>query len=223
MYQQRVQQYLCPSAEPDPTLADLLSNNPSTRSWLKPCHAAGIPKFYRWLSERYPLINVSTASVAIPVIDNLYFDMNGIIHNCTHGNDPNRKPTETEMLLKIFDYLDKLVHLVQPQRLLFLAIDGGSHSCDTGHQAQLSCFMHCARPSNSQEGQDDVSNPTGRPRAGCAPRAKMNQQRARRFKSALERGLVRLPPHSCVNAWHQVLHRQAQASSPANRCLAQTR
>ena len=70
--------------------------------------------------------------------------MNGIIHNCTHGNNPDVRLTEDEMIVKIFSYLDKLFHIVKPQKLLFMAIDG------------------------------------------VAPRAKMNQQRARRFKSAKE-------------------------------------
>ena len=47
----------------------------------------GIPKFYRWLSERYPLINQDVRSeIEMPEVDNLYLDMNGIIHPCTHGN-----------------------------------------------------------------------------------------------------------------------------------------
>ena len=53
--------------------------------------------------------------------------MNGIIHNCTHGNDPTTKLTETEMILRIFNYLDKLVQIVKPQQLLFMAIDGGQY------------------------------------------------------------------------------------------------
>ena len=80
----------------------------------------------------------------VPVIDNFYLDMNGIVHNCTHGNDPDTKLTEEEMIRKIFMYLDKLFHIVKPQKLMFMAIDG------------------------------------------VAPRAKMNQQRARRFKTARE-------------------------------------
>ena len=71
--------------------------------------------------------------------------MNGIIHNCTHGNDPTTRLTEEQMVLRIFAYLDKLFSIVQPRKLLFMAIDG------------------------------------------VAPRAKMNQQRSRRFKAALER------------------------------------
>ena len=50
--------------------------------------------------------------------------MNGIIHNCTHGNDPNVKLTEEEMILKIFAYIEKLFQIIQPQKLLFAAIDG---------------------------------------------------------------------------------------------------
>ena len=60
----------------------------------------------------------------MPVVDNLYLDMNGIIHNCTHGNDPGRKITEQEMIIKVFGYLEKLFQIVQPQKLLFMAIDG---------------------------------------------------------------------------------------------------
>ena len=50
--------------------------------------------------------------------------MNGIIHNCSHGNDPTSKITETDMNLLIFQYLDKLFSIVQPQKLLFMAVDG---------------------------------------------------------------------------------------------------
>ncbi len=85
---------------------------------------AGIPKFYRWLSERYPLLNQPTDVGETPLVDNLYLDMNGIIHNCTHGNDPGTKLTEEEMVVKIFTYLDKLFQVVKPQKLLFMAIDG---------------------------------------------------------------------------------------------------
>ena len=112
---------------------------------------AGIPKFYRWLSERYPLVNQPIAETNVPVVDNLYLDMNGIIHNCTHGNDPGRKITEQEMIVKVFGYLEKLFQIVQPQKLLFMAIDGVSppaailipcsdltniHSC-------MHCFFMC--------------------------------------------------------------------------------
>ena len=41
----------------------------------------GVPKFYRWLSERYPQINqVLSGATILPEFDNFYLDMNGIIH-----------------------------------------------------------------------------------------------------------------------------------------------
>lgn len=59
-------------------------------------------------------------------IDNLYLDMNGIIHNCTHANDPGLRLTETEMVIRIFTYLDKLLHIMKPRKLVLLAIDGAA-------------------------------------------------------------------------------------------------
>ena len=102
---------------------------------------AGIPKFYRWLSERYPLINEPVGAAAVPVFDALYLDMNGIIHNCTHGNDPTTKLTETEMILRIFNYLDKLVQIVKPQQLLFMAIDGARARRASSSASELSSHV----------------------------------------------------------------------------------
>ena len=47
----------------------------------------GVPKFYRWLSERYPCLSEVVKEHQIPEFDNLYLDMNGIIHICSHPND----------------------------------------------------------------------------------------------------------------------------------------
>lgn len=106
----------------------------------------GVPKFFRWLSERYPAISMLIAESRIPEFDSLYLDMNGIIHNCTHkdSDSPTFRMTEEQMFIAIFNYIEHLFGKIKPKKLFFMAVDG------------------------------------------VAPRAKMNQQRARRFRTALD-------------------------------------
>ncbi|XP_071541169.1 5'-3' exoribonuclease 1 [Panulirus ornatus] len=106
----------------------------------------GVPKFNRWISERYPCLSEVVKEYQIPDFDNLYLDMNGIIHVCSHpnDNDPHFRITEEKMFKDIFHYIEVLFRLIQPREVFFMAVDG------------------------------------------VAPRAKMNQQRGRRFRSARE-------------------------------------
>lgn len=142
----------------------------------------GVPALFRWLAAKYP-------KIVVPVVDdtpsdfpsrslvsdntndiednaeekppdepfdlrspnpngieydNLYLDMNGIIHPCCHPEYRKPPETEAEMMQAIFAYTDHIFAMIRPRRLLYLAIDG------------------------------------------VAPRAKMNQQRARRFRAAQE-------------------------------------
>ena len=123
----------------------------------------GVPAFFRWLTLRYPKIVIEAREdlnigfdlnkiieinigddFKMPSIDNLYFDMNGIIHPCAHPEDREPPSSLEEMFNSIFDYCDKIIRIIKPKKLIYLAIDG------------------------------------------VAPRAKMNQQRRRRFRAAID-------------------------------------
>ena len=126
----------------------------------------GVPAFYRWLSEKYPkviqdvlearvhLANDS-GSIRLPFdstlpnpsgleCDNLYIDMNGIIHPCSHPEVGPQPKNTAEMYENVCRYVDRIFRSSRPRKVLYLAIDG------------------------------------------VAPRAKMNQQRSRRFRNAQE-------------------------------------
>ncbi|KAJ3341305.1 hypothetical protein HDU93_005275 [Gonapodya sp. JEL0774] len=105
-----------------------------------------IPEDQRQLENGYVLRFSLIQENRIPEFDNLYLDMNGIIHPCSHPNDGDAhfRITEQEIYQNIFDYVDNLFNTIKPRKLLFMAVDG------------------------------------------VAPRAKINQQRARRFQTARE-------------------------------------
>ncbi|KAH9814141.1 XRN 5'-3' exonuclease N-terminus-domain-containing protein [Melampsora americana] len=127
----------------------------------------GVPALFRWLSKKYPKI-VEQVIEDVPIrteveggyeespldmskrnpngveFDNLYLDMNGIVHPCTHPEGKKPPETEEEMMIEVFKYTERVVNMVRPRKLLMIAIDG------------------------------------------VAPRAKMNQQRSRRFRAAQE-------------------------------------
>lgn len=123
----------------------------------------GVPSFFRWLQKKYPLVvsNVleidgdddptqpNQNTIGTREFDNLYLDMNGLIHPCFHPADREQPKNTEEIYQNIRLYIQRIFNIIRPRKLLYLAVDG------------------------------------------VAPRAKMNQQRARRFRSAKDSAFSR--------------------------------
>ncbi|KAF0558401.1 5-3 exoribonuclease 1 [Gigaspora margarita] len=94
----------------------------------------GIQGFTKWIKDRYNIVSpIEKKNFDKIRVDNFYIEMNEIIHENLVTN------VEAEIFSAICDYVNELVLMVKPKKLIFIAVDG------------------------------------------VAPRAKMNEQRKRRF------------------------------------------
>ena len=56
--------------------------------------------------------------------DNVYVDMNGVIHPCCHNNGKSEHANEDEMFKAVGEEINYIVKMTRPKKLLYLAIDG---------------------------------------------------------------------------------------------------
>ena len=77
----------------------------------------GIPVFFKTLIEDYNHICFDQNKNIC--IDNLYFDLNCLIHPCCKG-----LTDESEMHKKILESIHKIIDIVDPNETVYIAIDG---------------------------------------------------------------------------------------------------
>lgn len=88
----------------------------------------GIPALFGFLSKKYRNIILSD----IPYVDNLYFDLNCLIHpQCylvikENPNWNNRIHLEKLMIKQIKKYMIELISYISPQKLIYISIDGSA-------------------------------------------------------------------------------------------------
>ena len=112
----------------------------------------GVPSLFAWLIKKYPNIIFKNNNLKC---DALFLDWNCGIHpSCKRvldkykGTRISKNKLEEEMIDEVINYLQFIIKISNPTKLLYIAIDG------------------------------------------VAPRAKMNQQRSRRFKSVKEKEII---------------------------------
>ena len=105
----------------------------------------GVPHLFKSIVEKYPKVVFFNNNVHL---DNFYFDLNCLIHPCCNRilnninlKDININNLELNMFHEICKYIEIIIDIAKPKKLIYVSIDGP------------------------------------------APRAKMNQQRTRRFKN----------------------------------------
>ena len=188
----------------------------------------GVPALFRWLTTKYPKLTERAVEerarevnhVVLPVdtskpnpngfeTDNLYLDMNGIIHPCTHPEDKVRTAASYALVVNA-DTADTAphanTHTLRARARIAGAGDGGG-DVYRDHEVHRPTLRHRAASSRPVHGHRCVSLVRGCGRLGVwltwqpwrircvrqpvgtdgvAPRAKMNQQRSRRFRAAQE-------------------------------------
>lgn len=77
----------------------------------------GIPVYFKTCIEDYN--NICISSDKKIKIDNLFFDLNCLIHPCCSG-----ETNETIMNEKIFNEIINIVNIINPKKLIYIAIDG---------------------------------------------------------------------------------------------------
>lgn len=126
----------------------------------------GIPRFFKLITEQFPNVSKQISfrqgfyGDGTPIVDNLYLDANGILHNCSRevyfgeidaakkrgykprlSRAPKKKilsPAEKELLTfqKIVQYMDQLLKFVKPEKLFYIAIDGPAPLAKQAQQRQ---------------------------------------------------------------------------------------
>ena len=84
----------------------------------------GVPGFYRWLCQRYPLIRRRLDDPSRPVFNNIFIDLNGIIYRAIAATNFKGPELTEDFLSEMYRYIDLLIQVIKPTDLIFIAVDG---------------------------------------------------------------------------------------------------
>lgn len=116
----------------------------------------GVPRFFQFIQKYFPdtINHVNLHHQVDFQVDNFYIDSNGLIHTAVRevffppkestyaprlakkSKLTKKKPCIKDVFNHVATTIDKLVHLVRPQHLLFVAIDGSAPMAKQSQQRQ---------------------------------------------------------------------------------------
>lgn len=113
----------------------------------------GVPGFFRWLVNRYPLTRQNMHDPSQPRFNNLYIDMNGILYKAAEITHIKENRLTPDFAAEMCRYLDMLVQFCRPTDTLFIAVDGCAPSAKnlqqrsrrfkSGHDMHPGSFDRC--------------------------------------------------------------------------------
>ena len=80
----------------------------------------GVPGFYRWICQRYPMIRRDFNDPTLPIVNNLYLDINGIIHHAASTSNLQGYDLTPDFLSELYRRIDNQVQLFKPTDLIFI-------------------------------------------------------------------------------------------------------
>jgi len=94
----------------------------------------GLPTFFRWIFERYPKC-VTDAVKPDPSenlnrmnpndeVDNLYIDVNDILHIAFHPEDAQTPSNFVECMESLTAQIEEMVRITRPRQMIYIAFDG---------------------------------------------------------------------------------------------------
>ena len=84
----------------------------------------GVPYFLKFVKEKYPLSFNTLDYIFNPNFETLFIDFTQIIYQNLHYFNNFQTIHSKEVGIKIFRYIDLLVYLIKPSKILYIAFDG---------------------------------------------------------------------------------------------------
>lgn len=114
----------------------------------------GVPGLFQFIRKHYPVCveRVDNRNL-LPVYDSLFIDANAVIHDISHTDGATSIVSYEVLAARLFSELDHLISFINPQKFIFIAIDGTVPRCKLNQQRRRR-YQSCAAQSHNEINED---------------------------------------------------------------------